>query len=296
VNAAGPRVVALGGGHGLAITLAAVRRYARQVTAVVSVADDGGSSGRLRQSWDGPAPGDVRHCLVSLADPDSVWQKAFDYRFPAGELAGHSLGNLMLLGLTEATGSFIEAIAAAAGLLGVQARVLPATAGAVDLKAVAGGREVVGQVNVMHAAAPIRLVSLVPPDPPAPAEVLEAIEQADQVVIGPGSLYTSVLAACIVPSIRQALAARRSSRVYVCNLAAQTEETTGLDAGAHLAALADHGVPIDVVVCDPTTEVGVPVPAAGGPQVIAAPVAAANGHAHDPERLAGVLEALARRS
>jgi len=302
-----PRVVALGGGHGLAVTLSAVCRYAGRVTAVVSAADDGGSSGRLRTWWEGPAPGDVRRCLLALAGSgprEKVWADALDYRFSdrSGELAGHSLGNLVLVALSQTTGDFVAATAELAHLLGVTARILPATSEAVELCAEIGGGEVAGQANVAHSVAPIRRVWLRPPDPAAPAEVLAAIASADQVVLGPGSLFTSVLAVCAVPGIRQALAERDGGRVYVCNLRPQDPETAGYDADAHLAALAAHGVAIDAILCDQSTTVGVPGPAAAlgaepGPRavrVVAAPVAGPSGHSHDPALLADVLARLAR--
>ncbi|HUJ67582.1 MAG TPA: gluconeogenesis factor YvcK family protein, partial [Acidimicrobiales bacterium] len=201
-----PRVVALGGGHGLATTLEAVRRYAGQVTAVVSVADDGGSSGRLRQIAGIPAPGDLRRCLVAMAADGSLWARAFEYRFPSGDLEGHALGNLIIAGLANVTGDFGEALDQASRLVAASGRVLPATAVPVVLKADVAGTEVVGQVNVSSAPGPIGSVSIVPPDAPVSDEVVAALVEADQIVIGPGSLFTSVLAVCAVPTIRDVLA------------------------------------------------------------------------------------------
>jgi uncharacterized cofD-like protein len=269
----GPYVVALGGGHGLATTLQAVRSYAGRVAAVVSVADDGGSSGRLRQIAGIPAPGDLRRCLVAMAAPASPWAEAFEYRFPSGDLEGHALGNLVIAGLANVTGDFGQALDLAAGLLGAQGRVLPATSRPVVLKADVAGIEVVGQVNVSTAAGPITSVSIVPADAPAPDEVLEAVSEADQVVIGPGSLFTSVLAVCVVPGIRAALAARTGGRIYVCNLRPQQPETAGFTTNDHLRAVRDHGVPIDVMV---------------PPDDLARP----DGSGHDPQRLAAVLRLL----
>jgi uncharacterized cofD-like protein len=290
----------------LAITLAAVCKYAGQVTAVVSGADDGGSSGRLRESFHGPAPGDVRRCLLALAadGPDEqAWARALDYRFPDGELAGHSLGNLVLVALAETTGDFATAAAHVARLLGARAKVLPATSVAVVLWAGldetdAAGAEVqlVGQARIAHAPGRLRRVWLDPPSPPVPEAAREAIASADQVVIGPGSLFTSVLAVCAVPGVREALAARREGRVYVCNVGHQVGETGGFDADAHVAALREHGVVVDTVLCDPAAPVGavssVGAGRAGGLRVEAAPLAAADGHSHDPCLLAPVLERL----
>ncbi|MHB1533369.1 MAG: gluconeogenesis factor YvcK family protein [Acidimicrobiales bacterium] len=307
-----PSVVALGGGHGLAVTLQAARRYARQVTAVVSVADDGGSSGKLRASVGIPAPGDLRRCLVALADPGSVWARAFEYRFAEGELGGHALGNLIIAGLAEATGDFLGALDQAASLLGVAGRVCPATSVPVVLRAEVGGHEVVGQVNVAHSVGRISAISLVPPDPPTPGEVIDAILGADQVVIGPGSLYTSILAVCAAPQIREALVARVGGRVYVCNLRAQRGETEGRSAEEHLEALLDHGVPVDVMLSDPAAALPAGAHSAGphsagpqtaGPQTggphpaslrrVVARIARPDGLAHDPELLAAALAGLA---
>ena len=306
----GPHVVALGGGHGLAITLSAVSRYAGRVTAIVSAADDGGSSGRLRVDWPGPAPGDVRRCLLELAGTgpaERAWAKALDFRFPEGDLAGHSLGNLVLVGLSETMGDFVAATAEVGRLLGVTATVLPAASVGVDLCAeiegVDGPTELVGQVKVAHTPAPIRRVWLAPDRPAAPRQALEAIAGADQVVLGPGALFTSVLAVCAVPAVREALNERQAGRIYVCNLAPQDAETKGFDADAHLSALVAHHVIVDTVVCDPSTEVGAPTarstrPATAvldvaGVTVVTAAVASPNGHSHDPGRLSEVLSALA---
>jgi uncharacterized cofD-like protein len=265
--------VALGGGHGLATTLRAVQEYAGKVTAVVSVADDGGSSGLLRQIAGIPAPGDLRRCLVAVAAPDSPWAEAFEYRFTSGDLEGHALGNLIIAGLANVTGDFGRALDLAAEILRTRGRVLPATSIPVVLKADVAGTEVVGQVNVSESAGPITSVSIVPPDAPAPEEVRIAVTEADQVVIGPGSLFTSVLAVCVVPDIRAALDARHGGRIYVCNLRPQSPETAGFSTDDHLRAVRDHGVPIDVMV--PPGDLGQP-----------------DGSGHDAHRLAAVLRLL----
>ena len=285
-----PRVVALGGGHGLAASLQAARHYAGQVTAIVSVADDGGSSGRLREAFGIPAPGDLRRCLVALADQTTPLARAFEYRFEAGELEGHALGNLVIAGLAAAMADFPAALVEAGRLLGLdhQGRVLPATTGPVDLKAQVGDGEVLGQVHVKNTDQPITAVSLVPPDAAPPEEAVEAIRAADQVVIGPGSLYTSVLAVLAVPALRDAVAARRDGRVYVCNLRPQFPETAGFDAAAHVEALRAHGVVPDTVVHDPAAMPAGDLDVA----VVEASVARPDGLAHDPQRLAGVLARL----
>jgi uncharacterized cofD-like protein len=298
----GPSVVALGGGHGLSVTLRAVSRYAGDVTAVVSGADDGGSSGRLRAWWAGPAPGDLRRCLLALAgdSPDQqMWAKVLDYRFGEGDLAGHSLGNLVVLGLAETLGDLGQAAAELGRLLGVNARVLPACAEAVQLRGEAQARdgtvfEVAGQANIAHCEERVRRVWVQPRDPLVPPAVLEAIRSADQVVLGPGSLYTSVLAVCTVPAVREALACRRGGRVYVCNLDYQLPETSGVDADAHLEALRAHGVALDTVVCDPATPVGAPR-AQPATELVMADLSSPDGHSHDPALLSKVLSGLTLR-
>ncbi len=285
----GPKVVAVGGGHGTAVSLKALRCYASQITAVVSVADDGGSSGRLRQQLDVVALGDLRKCLVALADPSSVLARAFEHRFgDSGELSGHALGNLVLAGLVDATGDLVAGIDAAAELLGACGRVLPATTEKVTLKAEADRGEVEGQVAV-SAAGRIRRVSLIPGGSSAPKEATEALAEADQVVIGPGSLYTSVLAAVAVPGIAEALAAAGAQRVYVCNLVPQVPETEGFDVAAHVAALREHGVDVDVVLWD--SEAGL-VAGECDRLLVDRRLAGANGLVHDPARLAVVLSDL----
>jgi uncharacterized cofD-like protein len=284
-----PRVVALGGGHGLAASLRAVRRYASDVTAIVSVADDGGSSGRLREAFGIPAPGDLRRCLVALGDPESLWGRAFEYRFETGELEGHAFGNLVIAGLAASTGDFTTALTEAGRLLGAMGRVLPATAGPVVLKADVAGEEIVGQVRVQDALGPKSRVSLVPADAEPPPDAVAAIAGAQQVILGPGSLYTSVLAVAAVPALRAALAGRTGGRIYVCNLRPQLPETAGFDAAAHVRALRDHGVDVDLVIHDPSW-----MPTGTlDTRVIEAAVGRPEGFAHDSERLAAVLEQLA---
>jgi uncharacterized cofD-like protein len=290
----GPSVVALGGGHGLAATLQAARRYAADITAIVSVADDGGSSGRLRAAMGIPPPGDLRRCLVALADPDSLWTSAFEHRFPAGELEGHALGNLVIAGLADATGDFSVALAESGRLLGAAGRVVPATRDPVVLKAVVhspdGDGLVEGQVAVANCGRIVG-VSLVPADAEAAPEALAALARADQVVLGPGSLFTSVLAVVAVPAIREALARSNARKVYVCNLREQLPETAGYDVAAHVEALAAHGLQVDAVVCDPGALPVGALPA--GVVAVRERVARDDAAAHDPERLAAALASLA---
>lgn len=274
----------------MAASLRAIRTYASEITAVVSVADDGGSSGRLRDELGIPAPGDLRKCLVALGDADSIWTQALEHRFDAGQLSGHPLGNLMIAGLTGATGDFTVALHEVGRLIGAVGRVLPATITPVVLKAEVSGREIEGQVKVAQSDH-IATVSLVPADALTPMEVPEALAAADQIVIGPGSLFTSVLAAAIVPDVKAALAATSAQRVYVCNLLPQVPETSGFDVAAHVEALNAHGVVVDIVLCDPRAmALGVPTG-----RVVERDLARPNGLAHDPMLLAKALAELSDR-
>jgi uncharacterized cofD-like protein len=274
-----------------------VRRYAGSVTAVVSVADDGGSSGRLRRAHDVPAPGDLRKCLVALAAADTVWREAFEHRFRGGDLDGHALGNLIIVGLAQVLGDFGRALEEAGRLLECSGRVLPATTDPVILTAEAGdgpeGDPVEGQVAVSNTDR-IRRVHIVPEDAKAHPEVVSAIELADQVILAPGSLFTSLAPVLCVPAIREALTAARGRIVHVCNLRPQVPETLGLDATDHLRAVLDHGARVDTFLYHLGGELAADEAAVRGLGVepVAADVAGPNGHVHDPVALAKVLEGL----
>ncbi|HEX6310576.1 MAG TPA: uridine diphosphate-N-acetylglucosamine-binding protein YvcK [Acidimicrobiia bacterium] len=290
----GPAVVALGGGHGLAVALRATREYAGSITAVVSVADDGGSSGRLRRDLGVPAPGDLRKCLVALADDHSVWREAFEHRFEVGELGGHALGNLVIVGLAETLGDFTGALDEAGHLVGAVGRVLPATLDAVVLKADIEGHPVEGQVAVATSAGRIRRVSVVPEDADASPEAVAAIGAADQVVLAPGSLFTSLLPVLCVRQLRDAVGAAQGQVVQVGNLRAQVPETAGLDATDHLRMILEHGGRVDAFVYQ---HHGALAADDGrirewGVEPVAADVAGANGLVHDPHKLARALQAL----
>lgn len=282
------RVVALGGGHGTAVTLRAARRYASEVTAVVSVADDGGSTGRLRAQLGVVGLGDLRKCLVALAADDSVLARAFEHRFTGGDLAGHALGNLVLAGMVEASGGLVRGIDETALLLGAVGRVLPATSGKVVLTGLGESGEVNGQVAVSRTAR-VREVALTPRESGPPAEVFDAIAAADQVLIGPGSLYTSVLAAAAADGVAEAIAAASGQRVYICNLRPQIPETEGYDVAGHLAALRRHGIVVDVALVDRRSSLAAGETEPGGPRIVTVPVATENGLVHDPVRLADAL-------
>jgi uncharacterized cofD-like protein len=242
------KFVALGGGHGTAVTLRALRALSSDVTGIVSVADDGGSTGRLRAMLNVAAVGDLRKCLGALADPKNALAQAFEHRFSVGELEGHTVGNLLLVGLIESTGNLELAVDAVATALGVSGTILPASRDGVVLQASHEFGITRGQTAVARQAG-IHFLSLDPPLAPAPPRALRALEEADVIVIGPGSLYTSVLAACVVPQINSALALSAARKIYVANLRPEKPETIGLSLQDHVDALRAHGVdPTDVLV------------------------------------------------
>lgn len=289
----GPVVVAIGGGNGLASALRAARLYASSVTAVVSVADDGGSSGRLVADLEILPPGDLRKCLLALAGTESIWAEALDYRFNSGELEGHSLGNLILAGLADVRGGFPEALATIEELLECEGKVLPATTDRVSLVAETNGGQIVGQVAIANAGTAIHEVRLEPSAPKAHPAAIDAIAGCDQIILGPGSLYTSVLPPLVVPEIREAVARASAHRVYVCNLVAQPGETDGISAGGHAKALIDHGIDFETMIHDAGTNSG-GVAAEGIDEslysTIAAPLASRENRArHSPEILASLL-------
>jgi uncharacterized cofD-like protein len=294
VHSFGLCVVAVGGGYGLSTTLRAIRQYATEVTGIVSVADDGGSSGRLRQAFGIPAPGDLRRCVVALAADGARWATVLEHRFAASELEGHAVGNILIAGLTETLGSFKAAIEAMVEMVGGQGRLIPATVDPVVLKAtfrdVRGAHHEVEGEAAVGATAGITALSLVPPDPEVHAEAVDAIREADQIVLGPGSLYTSLLAVLGVPQLRDAYAASRARKIYVANLAEQHPETTGYDVARHVLALRSHGVEVDYVLRDAAA---MPLGHVAGVHVVDWPIAAATGRLHDPDRLAEALAELA---
>ncbi|SDF05918.1 gluconeogenesis factor YvcK family protein [Pseudonocardia oroxyli] len=244
------RAVALGGGHGLAATLTALRRLPEvtDVTAVVTVADDGGSSGRIRRELGGLLPpGDLRMALAALADSDR-WAALVQHRFGGtGALAGHAVGNLMLAGLMETTGDPVAALDAMSGLLGVRGRVLPMSTVPLDIEAEVSGlgepgglHRIRGQVAVASTPGRVERVWLHPAQPPACDQAVEVIRSADVVVLGPGSWFTSVLPHLLVPALHAALVETAARRVVVLNLAPEPGETPDFSPEQHLAVLAAH--------------------------------------------------------
>ncbi|MDP2182713.1 MAG: YvcK family protein [Actinomycetota bacterium] len=250
--------VAIGGGTGLPLVLRCLVEQGCETTAVVTMADDGGSTGTLRREFGMLPPGDVRNCLVAMAEDDGLLGQLFQYRFERGEgLEGHAVGNLILAALTEMSGGFPAAIEAAQRLLGTRGRVLPSTLEDVLLTAVdAHGEPVRGQARIAVGRGPIANVTSEPADPAAYPPVLEAVERADIIVIGPGSLFTSIVPNFLVSGLADAVCASRATTIYVCNVANQRGETAGMDAADHVRALLEHGLEgaIDVVLVDEPCE------------------------------------------
>jgi uncharacterized cofD-like protein len=238
----GPRIVAIGGGTGLSTLLRGLKGYSANITAIVAVADDGGSSGRLRQQLGIVPPGDIRNCIAALADAEPLMTQLMQYRFPPGSgLDDHAFGNLFIAAMTAVTGDFEEAVRESNRVLAVRGQVLPATSVPLNLGAIlASGRHLEGQVAISHAEEPIAQVTIQPADVRANPEALERILEADLVVVGPGSLYSSVLPNLLISDIRDALVAASGLRVYVCNVATQPGETGAFSAARHLEALFDH--------------------------------------------------------
>ncbi|GAC1641013.1 MAG: YvcK family protein [Herpetosiphon sp.] len=247
VQERGPRIVALGGGHGLSTLLSGLKQHTDQIVAIVNVADDGGSSGRLRREFGVLPPGDIRRCIAALAAADeSLIAELFEYRFDSGAgLEGHTFGNLLITALYHLTGSFDRAVQAASDVLAVRGRVLPSTLAPVTLAAELKGPSatpviVEGESQIAHSGHAIHRVFLRPAHPPAYPAAITAILRADMIVIGPGSLYTSLLPVLLIEELRQAILASGAVVVYVCNVATEPGETDNFGVHAHLQALIDH--------------------------------------------------------
>ncbi len=305
------RVVALGGGHGLHASLSGLRRVTRDLTAIVTVADDGGSSGRLRREFGVLPPGDLRMALAALCGDDAwgtTWSRVIQHRFAAGEggLAGHAVGNVLIVALWELLGDTVQGLDWVGRLLGAHGRVLPMSAVPLSLVAEVEGADpdrpdevsiAVGQVACATTTGRVRSVSLIPADPPACPEAVQAIGAADWVVLGPGSWFTSVLPHLLVPDLAAALVGTRARRLVALNLAPQPGETEGFSPHAHLEVLADHApdLAIDVVLADRTAVRGATAQlekAAGllGARLVLADLAVGDGSPrHDPRRLAGAF-------
>jgi uncharacterized cofD-like protein len=304
------RVVAFGGGHGLYASLSALRRVSRDLTAIVTVADDGGSSGRLRREFGVLPPGDLRMALAALCGDDSwgsTWSRVIQHRFTGEEgIGGHAVGNVLIVALWELLGDTVQGLDWVGRLLGAHGRVLPMASVPLELAAEVEGADpdrpdeltvVRGQVACASTTGRVRSVSLIPANPPACPEAVQAIGEADWVVLGPGSWFTSVLPHLLVPELATALVGTRARRLVALNLAPQPGETEGFSPHAHLEVLADHApaLTIDVVLADREATRGATAElekAAGllGARLVLADLAMGDGTPrHDPRRLAGAF-------
>jgi uncharacterized cofD-like protein len=311
----GPRVVALGGGHGVAASLAALRRVTDRLTAVVTVADNGGSSGRLRQELGVLPPGDLRMALAALCRDDEwgrTWADVLQHRFSSrGELHNHAVGNLLIVALWELLGDAVDGLDWVGRLLGAQGRVLPMSAVPLDITARVLGvdpqrpeevTEVRGQAAVATTPGRVIDVALDPADPPACAEALEALREADWLVVGPGSWFTSVIPNLLVPELSAAIQQTPARRLVTLNLGEQKGETDGFSPETHLEVLAAHApeLRIDVVLAD-TAHVPDPrslrrtAESLGAALVIADVAEPGSDLRHDPARLAAVLRSIFTR-
>ena len=310
-------VVAIGGGTGLSALLRGLKRADINLTAIVTVADDGGSTGRIRSAYNIPAPGDIRNCLVALADDESAMSKLFHYRFDneESELSGHSFGNLFITAMTQVSGSFEHAVIESARVLNVRGRVLPSTVQNIDLCAyMEDGSVERGESTISHDSRRIQRIFLDPPSPDAYEPALQAIINADLIVLGPGSLYTSVLPNLLVDGVNEAIKWSRGKTAYVCNVATQYGETDHFGYQDHirevLAYLGESGLDYAVVNDNPAASAAISADldveaivydgaesVCGGVSVIARDVVSdRNPLRHDPAKLADVLLEIARES
>jgi uncharacterized cofD-like protein len=307
---AGPKVVALGGGHGLAASLAALRRSAGRLTAVVTVADDGGSSGRLREEFGVLPPGDLRKALAALCGDDDwgrTWARVLQHRFVSdGALDDHAAGNLLIVSLWELLGNHVEGLDWIGRLLGAQGRVLPMSRVPMDIEALVSPdprvtgqgrvtRKISGQHSVAIAEGQVVAVNLVPPNPPACDEAIEAIAEADWVVFGPGSWFSSVIPHLLVPDLREALVTTSAQRAVTLNLSPEGGETLGFTPEMHLEVLASYApdLRIDAVLADRGSVPDEPllrrVSGELGAELVIADVASVDGKPiHDADRLGHV--------
>ncbi|MDZ4241661.1 MAG: gluconeogenesis factor YvcK family protein, partial [Candidatus Omnitrophota bacterium] len=238
----GPKIVAVGGGHGLSHLLLGLKEYSANITAIVTVADSGGSSGRLREEFNIAAPGDIRNCLVALADAPKLMGNLFQFRFSKeSQLQGHNFGNLFLTAMIQITGDFEKAVEESSRVLSIRGKVVPSTVSNVHLVAeYIDGTITEGEAKIPGAGVKIKRVFLKPADCAPTANALEAIKAADVIVLGPGSLYTSVIPNLIIPGMSEAIAAASAYKIYVCNVMTQPGETDGYSASDHVRALLDH--------------------------------------------------------
>lgn len=310
----GPRLVAIGGGTGLSVLLTGLKKYSDNITAIVTVADDGGSSGRLIEQYDILPPGDIRNCLVALADAEPLMRDLFQFRFDEGsELAGHSFGNLFITAMSKLTGDFQRAIEESSKVLAIKGQVIPSTLNRVVLKAqLQDGSWVTGQANITNTSHPIEKISLLPENCQANEKAIKCIKRAKAIILGPGSLFTSVLPNILVSELQQAIIASKAAKIYVCNVMTQFGETNNFKASDHVKTLIKHVHPkiIDYVVVnkanisqelikryqeesafvvEPDTEIVEQM----GYKVIEADVVNSVDYVrHSPEKLAGIITAI----
>lgn len=247
----GPKIVTVGGGTGLSVLLSGLKEYTSNISAIVTVADDGGSSGRLRQQFDILPPGDIRNCLVALADAPALMRDLFQFRFDqSSELAGHSFGNLFITVMTRLTGDFEKAIKETSKVLALRGQVIPSTLDNVVLVAQhKDGSITEGEDKIPKAHIPINRVSLSPNTPQATPEAIKAIEEAQIIVLGPGSLYTSIIPNLLIKEITDSIVASGAIKVYVCNVMTQPGETDGYSVSDHIRVLIEHSHPRIVDYC-----------------------------------------------
>ncbi|MBI4355635.1 MAG: YvcK family protein [Candidatus Omnitrophica bacterium] len=310
----GHKVVAVGGGTGLSTLLHGLKQYTSNLTAIVTVTDDGGSSGRLRQELDVPPPGDIRNCLVALADAEPLMRDLFQYRFETGSaLSGHNFGNLFITARLKITGDFETAIQASSRVLAIRGRVVPSTTAQVQLIAEhEGGGRTVGETQISQSPQPIRNLLLQPSDARPTQEALEALAGADAIVLGPGSLYTSIIPNLLVRGIAEAIVRSPAMKIYVCNVMTQSLETSNFTAADHLETVLRYLAPGRIQYCVVNTaqvphallakyreEQAYPVTVdqerlqATGARIIEEPVISTENHVrHDADRLAKIVAEL----
>ena len=306
----GPRIVAIGGGTGLSVLLRGLKAYTDNLTAIITVADDGGSSGRLRRELGVLPPGDFRACLVAMSESESLLTDLFQYRFDQGDgLKGHSFGNLFIVAMNSITNSFEQALSESSKVLAVHGQIVPATVANLSLSAILhDGTQVSGESSITERGGEIERLLIEPPNAEAYPPAVEAIEEAQVVVIGPGSLYTSIIPNLLVSGISSALRNTAATKIYVCNVATQRGETEGYSVADHVEALSEHTFPsiVDHVVANEN-------PVELGPRFMGEPVATSDaplGHTmleladltdpthpvrHDSDKLARVVIDLYRK-
>jgi uncharacterized cofD-like protein len=263
----GPRIVAVGGGTGMSTLLRGLKEYTANLAAIVTVADDGGSSGRLREEYRILPPGDFRQCLVALADAEPLVKELFNHRFKEGSLSGHSFGNLFIMAMADITGNFEHALRESGRVLAVRGAIIPSTLHDVTLVASVNGSMVEGESKIPKQNAPISHVFLKPDNAVLNPEAAMAIMNAELIVIGPGSLYTSILPNLMVPGMMHAIKASPALKVFVCNVASQAGETDDFNVSDYLRVLADHveQIPFDFIVINSNLN---HLPSGGQSQVI----------------------------